>query len=348
MVERGNTVDRRAFHIAGFGAAYGERTVSNGELERELLLDAGWIAQRCGVQQRHVADRGATSDLAAEAGARALLMAGGAVDLVICSTFTPDYLLCPTAPTVAHKLGLESAGAFDLNAACAGGVTSLITAVALLHSGAARRILLICADTTTRFLRSDDASTRALFSDAAVALVLEILGDPRCRLVGVSMGSDGSGAPSFRIPCGGSASRGRDFDSTVDQARASSVVMSGRDLFQFAVVRAAGVIDELCALAGVRYDGVSHIAVHQANQRITRALQRKVPIPPNRWLENVQHAGNTSSASVLLCLVEAMAQRRVHPGDRTLIVGFGAGLVWAGAALLWDERPHSASALAAN
>jgi 3-oxoacyl-[acyl-carrier-protein] synthase-3 len=202
-------LDDFRFRIAGFGSAVPSQRLDNQHLAEQLNLDMQWIEKRCGIQNRWVAsDDDTTVSLAITASRRALALASDRkVDLVICRTFTPDYLLCPSAPAIAAGLQLQESGAFDLNAACSSGVVGLLTALQFLASGAASRVLLVCSDTTTKFLDSGDVDTRILFGDAAGALVLDACESDGISVRSYGVGCDGSAAGLFRVPQGGSASR---------------------------------------------------------------------------------------------------------------------------------------------
>src|SRR5215813_12174108 len=187
---------RARFRIAGFGSAYPSGTLTNGDLAGHLGVDVDWIESRCGIQSRFVAGPGETThSLAVAAAAQAMEGAGAPrPDCLICATFTPEYQLCPSAPSIASSLGLGPIAAFDLNAACSGGAVGLVTAMSLIAAGTFERILLVASDTTTRRLAPDDARTRILFGDGAAALVIESDPESGIWLRSWVVGSDGAGA----------------------------------------------------------------------------------------------------------------------------------------------------------
>jgi 3-oxoacyl-[acyl-carrier-protein] synthase-3 len=325
------------FVLRGWGAALPERRLGNEELGAALGVDPESILARTGIVERRVASAG---DCASSLGARAARVAlarGGldpaVLDLVLLSTYTPDFLLCPTAPRLAHAIGAHRAGAFDLNAACSGGVTALVTASAMLASGVVRNALVVTADLTTLFVRPDDDKTRLVFGDGSAALLLERpseTGPPRWRVLSSIMGADGSGDGMFQVAAGGSV---QPLDGQPVSAAARCVSMNGRAIFRFGVEQGARVVKELCDRAGLSGSDVRWIVPHQANLRIISSLIERTAVPAERWYVNIERFGNTASASVPLALTELLDNGSIAPGDVVLLVAFGAGLTWSGVAL---------------
>jgi len=318
--QRTSALSEARFRISGFGSAYPSGVVTNQDLAYQLGVNAEWIESRCGIQSRCVATPGETTNsLAVAAAEKALARASSfQPDCLICATFTPDYQLCPSAPAIASSLGLGPIAAFDLNAACSGGMMGLLTALSLIAAGTFERILLVASDTTTRHLASDDLRTRVLFGDGAAALLLE--GDPVC---GISIrswvaGSDGAGAQLFHIPSG-----------------ASEVSMHGRELFRFAAQKGSEMLTAACSLAELSSSEIDCVLVHQANLRIIESLQDRTGIAPEKWLVNIGGIGNTAAPSVLLALVDLLNVREPDDGARILVGAFGAGLTWCAAVLEW-------------
>lgn len=322
------------FRIAGCGTALPRSPLHNDQLATELGVEADWIHSRCGIQTRYQSDESETTlSLAVEAARSALALAKDfRPDLLLCATFTPQYLLCPTAPAIAYKLGLGSIGAFDINAACSGAVISLLTGVTYLMAGFAKRILLVCSDTPTKYLGEADVHTRILMSDGAAAMALETSDTCKSHLLSWVTGSDGSGMECFHVPQGGSAMPVRAGDAIKEQC---TVKMEGRALYRFAMDKGAELIEQLCQKAGVAMDSVRWVLVHQANLRIIQGLQSRVSIPEDRWVVNISSVGNTVAASIPLALAGALENQQFHQGDLILVVGFGAGLTWAGFLMQW-------------
>jgi len=325
------------FVLRGAGKALPDDRIDNEQLGRLFGVAPESIFERTGVRERRIAPEG---ESASTLGARACEIALRAaevdpqdLDLVLLSTYTPDRLLCPTAPELAHRIGAVRAGAFDVNAACSGGVTALITANSLLASGAFRNALVVASDLTTHYVRENDDKTRLVFGDGAAAMLLErpaAAAANRWSVLASIMGADGSGAEMFHVPSGGSrcpAINGHQQDAI------RTVVMNGRAIFRFGVQRGADVVAELCGKAGVGMQEVDWVIPHQANLRIIQSLIDKLPIPRERWFVNIEHYGNTASASIPIALIELIESGKVKPGEVILLVAFGAGLTWSGLAL---------------
>jgi 3-oxoacyl-(acyl-carrier-protein) synthase III len=318
------------FRIAGFGVSLPSHIVANTDLANELGVDPAWIYKRCGIRGRRVAGQETTRSLGVAAARAALEMAPDVTPgIVICSTFTPEHLLCPTSPVIASDLGLLHAGAFDLNAACSGGVIGLLCSLTYLASGAADAVLLVATDTTTKFLRPDDVQTRVLFGDGAAALLLVPGDEGDFSMRALTIGSDGAGSRFFR--------------ARRDPPNGNTVEMDGRAMFRFAVERGFFLMDGLCLQAGLRLDQVEKVLVHQANLRIIQSLQERTGIAPERWIVDLEETGNLGGASILFALANSIRHGQLEPKDRLLIAGFGAGLTWAGMLVECGRMGHRAN-----
>ncbi len=328
------------FTLRGWGTALPEGRLDNVELGRDLGVEPEWIHTRTGIHERRIAG---PSECASSLGAAAARVALGraefdpaTLDLVMLSTYTPDRLLCPSAPKLAHRLGATQAGAFDLNGACSGGVAALVSAASMLAAGAVRTALVVSSDLTSRYVRRDDPKTRLVFGDGAAALLLERPdgargGGRRVRLLSTVLGSDGAGDDLFCVPRGGTAPMPSDAPDD-----GHSVMMNGKAIFRFGVERGASVVAQLCERAGIGAQDVRWLVPHQANLRIISTLVEKTAVPTERWVINIERYGNTASASVPIALAELLDRGEVARGDIVLLVAFGAGLTWSGAALQFD------------
>jgi 3-oxoacyl-[acyl-carrier-protein] synthase III len=324
----------RSLAITAMGHAFPRSRASNEQLAAELDLDTEWIRQRCGIDSRFVSSSDETTvSLGSTAAAQALEKSSIIPDLLICSTCTPSLAYCPIAPSIASNVGLGGIGAFDINAACSGGIVGLITAAGYLLSGCASCVLLVCSDTMTKHLSRIDHSTRILFGDGAAALLVQRGAQTGFQMLSWIMGSDGGGASWF----GAAASCSR-------TNKYSPVQMDGRQMFRFATERGVLLINELCDRANVSMAQISRVVVHQANARITAALQRSLPIPKDRWAESLKERGNTTSASAPLCLIDCLRGDSLRNGDLVLVAAFGAGLTWAG--ILLQRRSESNNQIA--
>ena len=320
--------------IAGTGSYVPERVVTNDDLAARHGCDPEWIGQRSGVRERrHAADDQATSDLAAEAGYRAIRDAGidpSDVDLLVVGTFTPDHFCPSTACLVQDKLQLD-VPAFDVSAACSGFMYALATAGQYVKTGNAQNALVIGADTNSRIVDPGEQKTYPLFGDGAGAVLLTA-GEAHQGLMCYQMGADGSGGPLLETPAGGSR---RPLDAAAIAAGDQYLHMDGRNVFKWAVRSVADTIDLVLANSGLTPDDISLLVLHQANIRIIEAAMKHLGIPAEKAFTNLDRYGNTSGASVPLALDEAVREGRVNRGDVVLMSGFGAGLTWGTGLFRW-------------
>lgn len=332
--------------ITGWGIAIPSRALTNEDLHAALGVDEDWILQRTGIERRPVAgEEDSTCSLATEAGRRALARAGLApsdLDLVVVATCTPDTLVPPSAPRVQAALGAARAGAFDVNAACAGFLTALATCTAMIRSGMISSALVVGADVLSRFIDPADVSTRILFGDGAGAVVLERSEEP-AGLLTVTFGADGGGAPLIEIPAGGSR---RPASPQTVAAGEHVLRMNGPEVFRAAVRVMAGAAQEVARVAGLDPSDVELLVCHQANQRIVTAVGERLGIPSGRVFGNVARYGNTSAASIPIALCEAADEGLLAPGSRALLTAVGAGLTWAAGLLLWTGARTAAGVAA--
>lgn len=322
------------FRIAGCGTSLPNEVLTNETLAGELGVEEQWILDRCGIETRHQSTEGETTlSLAVDASRKALAFdPAPPPDLLLCSTFTPQYLLCPTAPAIAKELGLPPIGAFDINAACSGAAIGFLTSINFLAMGFARRVLLVCSDTPTKYLNSTDRNTRILMGDGAAAMVLDTNETCQSRILSWLWGSDGSGNQMFHVPGGGSALPPTALTAPETEL---SVAMDGRSLFRFAVEQGSNAISSLIEKAKLQAGDVDWVIVHQANRRIIQALIDRSGISGDKWVSNINAVGNTVAASIPLALAQGMHAGAFQQGHRILVLGFGAGLTWAGFLMQW-------------
>ncbi len=324
--------------IIGVGSYLPERILTNTDLEAMVDTSDEWIVTRTGIRERRVVAEGeATSHLSVRAAERALADAGIAaseIDLVVLGTSSPDMIFPATACLVQEKLGM-TCPAYDVNAACSGFVFALHAGVAAIESGRATRVLVIGADALTRHIDFTDRATCVLFGDGAGAVVLEAGGEP--GVLGIVLGSDGSGAGLLRIPAGGSA-RPVVPEGVGDASR--YVQMNGNEVFRFAVKAIPAATLEALAASGHTVDDLAWLVPHQANQRILNTVEQRLGIPSERVFSHVATTGNTSAASIPLALDDLYTSGRIASGDLIALVGFGAGLTWGAAVVRWTKpRP---------
>lgn len=321
----------RGTRLLGLGHAAPARRVANAEIEARLGLEDGWIERRTGVRERRWASDGETlTGLAAEAGGRALAAAGvdrSEIGLLLLATSTPDRLLPPSAPLVAHKLGL-TAGAVDLAGACAGFVYALGLADAQVRAHG-RPALVIAANLLSRRINFSERGSAALFGDAAGAVLVGPRADEG-GVVGSALRSDGSGYGFVGIPAGGSEKPFAD-DVAIEETRMS--IVDGRSLFAEAVRMMAGCSETALGEAGVAAADVDRFVPHQANSRIFSAVGRKLGVADGSMVSTIADFGNSSAATIPLSLSLSCEKRPLREGETLLLAAAGAGLT--GGALIY-------------
>lgn len=325
----------RYAHIVGWGMAVPQRVVTNHELAQFVETSDEWIVTRTGIRERRVAGpQESTATLSIAAAEEALAIAGIAprdVDLILVATVTPEYLFPATACLVQDALGATKAGAFDLLAGCSGFIYGLHMAAAAIRAGVHQVALVIGAETLSRIVNWRDRNTCVLFGDGAGAVVLQGREEPGGVLASM-IRADGSGGELLILPAGGSR---LPISEAVVRDGCHFVRMNGREVFRFATRVMEKATREVVAQAGLRLEDVDLIIPHQANIRIIEAAAKALGLPMDRFFVNIDRYGNTSSASIPIALCEAVQQGRLKPGDRAVMVAFGAGLTWAAAVVQW-------------
>ncbi len=323
--------------LCGVGCWVPPDILTNAQLEQELDTTDEWIRRRTGVLTRHVAGDGmATSELAVEAGQRALKSAGGGtIDAVILATTTPDRICPATAPEVASRLGLGPVAAYDIAAVCSGFVYALANAAGLIAAGIAERILVIGADVFTSIVDPGDRSARALFGDGAGAVVLRAGHPGELGAIGhFVLGSDGAGADLIMVPAAGPRRPGQSLDG--DEAQ-RYFTMQGQVVYRQAVETMTTVSQRVLGLADWPAETLDWLVCHQANQRILLAVAARLGLPAERCFSDIAAVGNTAAASIPLALAHGASDGTFRPGDRMLLTAFGGGLTWGSAALRWPD-----------
>jgi len=312
--------------ISGFGHHVPGRKVENAEIEASLGLDAGWIEDRTGIRSRYWAEPEDTlSDLATKAGEMALREADIAredVGLLLLATSTPDHLLPPSAPLVAHKLGLARSGGIDLAGACAGFIYALTFADGFvrLHNKPA---VVIAANILSRRINPAERASSVLFADAAGAVVLTPSDKAGHGILGASVSADGGGYGLIQIPAGGS---NRPFSDELDITETRMTIADGRAVFAKAVEMMSRCAMEALAAAELETSAVSRFVPHQANARIFNAVGRSLGIADDRIVKTIADYGNSSAATIPLSLSLAHRATPFHQGERLLLSAAGAGM----------------------
>lgn len=314
--------------VVGTGSFLPERVVTNAALAERVETSDDWIVQRTGIRQRHIASAAETTSVLGTRAAQAALddagLTGADIDLVICATSTPDHTFPATATQIQAALGIHQGAAFDLQAVCAGFVFAVATADKFLATGAARRALVIGAETFSRIVDWEDRTTCVLFGDGAGAVVLEAQESAGRGVLSACLRSDGRHREKLYVD-GGPGSTG-----TTGRVR-----MEGREVFRFAVGQVTDVIAQAFADAGATAEELDWFVPHQANRRIIEASADKIGIPRDKIVMTVDRHGNTSAASIPLALDVARRDGRIREGDLVMIEAIGGGFSWGAAVIRW-------------
>ena len=311
--------------------------MTNDELAKIVETSNDWIVERTGIKERRVASADeALSDISLPAAQEALEHAGveaGAVDLVIVATVTPDMAFPSTAAILADQLGAKDAAAYDLSAGCTGFVYAIAQAHGMVSAGLANRALVVGGDILSKIVDWEDRATCVLFGDGAGAVVVERV--PEGGFLGFELGADGSGGPQLYIPAGGSRAPA---SAETIAGRQHYARMNGREVFKFATRVLVESAEKVLDSCGVPVEDVDVYVPHQANVRIIDHARKKLGIPAERTVVNVDRYGNTSSGSIPLALADAEADGRLRPGELVLMTGMGAGLTWGSALIEWTAN----------
>jgi 3-oxoacyl-[acyl-carrier-protein] synthase III len=312
--------------VKGVGSYLPQHVLTNAELEKKVKTSDAWIVERTGIRQRHIAAEGElTSDLAAHAARRALEQAKLSpddIDLVLLATTTPDDTLPATATKLQHKIGMTRGAAFDINAACAGFVYALATADSFIRCGAARRVLVVGAETYSRIVDWEDRSTCILFGDGAGALILEASELKDRGILFAKIHSDGQ-YHSILCATGGVSST----------QNAGHLTMAGKEVFRHGVAKMAEAVEEGLQALGLTPEALNWIVPHQANIRIMQGVAKRLEAGQEKLIITVDKHANTSAASIPLAL--AAEQGRFRPGQLMALTALGAGLTWGACILRW-------------
>lgn len=322
--------------LAGTGHALPQGVLTNADLEKIVETTDEWITSRTGIKERHKAKPDEYTSLFATAAARQALERAKVdpadLDLIICATVCPDMTLPSTAVFIQSQLGAKRAAAFDLTAACSGFLYALTIADQFIRTGFHRHILIIGAELLTRYVDYTDRGTCVIFGDGAGAAVVTRSPDEHRGVLAARIQSDGDYADFLYTPGGGT--RYPASPESINQ-RLHFIKMRGNELFKVAVRSmeeiSRQVLDEVKMTPG----DIDLLVPHQANQRITDAVADRLNIPAEKVYSNIARIGNTSSASIPICLDELVEAGKLHPGMIIMLTAFGAGATWGSVLLRW-------------
>jgi 3-oxoacyl-[acyl-carrier-protein] synthase-3 len=321
--------------ILGTGSALPEKVLTNIDLEKMVETSDRWITERTGIKERHVAGpKDTTSTLSVKASRKALEMAGISaqeLDLIVCATISPDMPLPSTAALIQRDLGARACCAFDLAAACSGFLFGITVADQFIRNGRCKHVLVIGAELLSRYVDYKDRATCVLFGDGMAAAVLGPV-TPPSGILASDLHTEGLYADHLYIPAGGTASP----PSPETIARGEHYIkMRGNELFKVAVRSMEEVSRRVLEKAQVCASQIDLFIPHQANQRITEAVRERLGVAPEKVYTNIDRIGNTSSASIPICIDECARGGRLKRGDLILMAAFGAGVTWGAVLMRW-------------
>lgn len=325
--------------ITGIASYVPDDILDNEMLSKMVDTNDEWITTRVGIKERRILrqEGKGSSFLGINAVNRLLADTGTApdeIDLLICATSNPDYRFPSTASVIAHGSHLSNAFAYDIQAACAGFIVTLQAARAYIQSGLYKKIIVVAAEKMSSMTNYDDRATCPLFGDAAGAVLIEPSDDPAMGIIDGEFHIDGEGLPHLLMAAGGSVKPAS--HETVDAAE-HFVYQEGRVVYKNAVRDMLSATLSVMERNHLTSADVDWFVPHQANLRIIEAIKDRIDIEPQKVLINIQKYGNTSAASIPLCIDEFKNQ--LHKGDKLMLTAFGAGFTWGAMYLVWAINP---------
>lgn len=322
--------------ITAVGMYVPDKILDNKYFESIVDTNDEWIVTRTGIKERRILEKGATSDLAVKA-AEDLFKTTNVkpedIEVLIVATVTPDMFFPATACLVQEKIGAVNAWGFDLSAACSGFLFALQTASSLIESGRYKNVLLIGADKMSSIVDYTDRNTCLLFGDAGSAVLLERSENHKLGVIDSLLHVDGSGKESLYMKGGGSLNPAS--HESVDQ-RWHYIYQDGKAVFKVAVKGMADISAEIMEKNGLKSDDVAYLVPHQANLRIIDATGKRMGLPPEKVMINIDKYGNTTAATIPLCLTEYYRNGKIKKGDKLILSAFGAGYTWGALYLVWS------------
>ena len=313
-----------------------EKILSNSDLEKMVETNDEWIRTRTGIRERHILEKGATSDLAIKAVQQLLTNRGisaAEIDLIIVATITPDMMLPTTACLVQDRIGARNAWAFDFNAACSGFLYALSVGARFIETGVHSKVVIVGADKMSSITDYTDRNTCILFGDAAGAVLLEPTNEKEYGILDQRFYSDGSGGKYLHIKGGGSLNPPT--HETIDK-KMHYVYQDGKAVFKSAVIGMADVAAEILERNHLTGKDISWLVPHQANLRIIDATAKRMGIDPGKVMINIDRYGNTTAATIPLCLSEWWQAGKLQRGQKIVLAAFGAGYTWGATLVNWS------------
>jgi 3-oxoacyl-[acyl-carrier-protein] synthase-3 len=301
------------------------------------------IAKKIGIDQRHIAAKDEFSSDMGVAAAERLFneyeVDRGDIDFLLFCTQSPDYILPTTACMVQDRLGLPTTtGALDFNLGCSGFVYGLAVAKGLIAGGIAKTVLLVCAETYSKFLNKNDRSNRTIFGDAASAtLISEVNKGFGAEILNFQLGTDGAGAENLIVKGGGMRHRNMEIEHYVDnygnEMTSNDLSMNGPEIFNFTSNSIPNLVQTTLEKNDLKLEEISHYIFHQANAYMLNHLRKKIKIPSEKFPLHMDFCGNTVSSTIQIVISEMMKNRTIQKNDLALLAGFGVGYSWGGTVL---------------
>lgn len=326
--------------ITAVGHYVPDKILSNADFEKMVDTSDEWIRERTGIRERRILENGPTSDMAAKAIENTLKNRGigpEEIEIIIVATVTPDMLFPPTACIVQEKIGAKKAWGFDISAACSGFVFALVTGMQFIESGAYQKVIVVGSDKMSSITDYTDRNSCILFGDAAAAVLLEPSNDPNLGILDHRLYCDGSGEKYLHMKGGGSLNPPT--HETVDK-KWHYMYQDGKAVFKVAVVGMADVSVEIMKRNNLTSDDIDYLVPHQANLRIVDACGKRMGLDPSKVMINIDKYGNTTAATIPLCLSEWWLAGKLKPGSTLILSSFGAGYTWGAVLVKWSiESP---------
>jgi len=322
--------------ITAVGHYVPDKILSNADLEKMVDTTDEWIRTRTGIVERHILENGAASDMGARAVVNMLKNRGAQasdIDLIIVPTISPDMFFPSTACLIQEKIGAKKAWGFDLSAACSGFIFALVTAAQFIENGTCKKVVVVGTDVMSRITDYSDRNTCVLFGDAAAAVLLEPTDDPGSGIMDHILHADGSGEKVLYMKGGGSLHPAT--HETVDKGM-HYLYQDGKAVFKVAVIGMAEVSAEIMQRNGLTGNDVDWLVPHQANLRIIDACAERMGLDRSKVMVNIDRYGNTTAATIPLCLSEWWHGGKLRSGQTIVLSSFGAGFTWGAVLMKWN------------
>ena len=321
--------------ISGIASYLPDDLLDNEMLSHMVDTNDEWITTRVGIKVRHILRKDAGSSYMGIKAVQKLIESTGVnpddIDLVICPTSNPDYRFPSTASVIAYQVGLKNCYCYDIQAACAGFIVGLQDANGYIKSGLYKNIIVVCAEKMSSMVNYQDRTTCPLFGDGAAAVLVQPTEDSSVGIQDAVLHTDGQGLEYLVMKGGGSA---HPFNEETMEKGWHLLYQDGRHVYKHAVTDMLTSSLDVMKRNNLSVDDISYLIPHQANLRIIEAVAGKAGVPMDKVLVNIQHTGNTSAASIPICLDEY--KHLLKKGDKLILTAFGAGFTWGAMYLVWD------------